>query len=102
MDQQVAIRWRANENFMMRTIADESVLIPIGEVPDPRFENCMINMNETSAFLWNLFAEAPTTEEEAVAAAEAEFSAPPGVIAQHIHIFVTTYDKLGLLLKEEE
>lgn len=94
-------RWIANDNFMLRTIAEESVLIPVGEVPDPRFENCMITMNETSAFLWELFAESGRTETEAVEAAEAQFEASEGVIAQHIHEFVKTYAELGLLIKED-
>lgn len=85
----------------MRTIAGESVLIPIGEVHDPRFENCMITANKTTAFLWDLFTTQPRTEAEAVAAAEAEFSAPEGVISQHIHEFILAYNDLGLLHKEE-
>lgn len=101
VDNQVAVRWRTNDNFLMRTIAGESVLVPIGEVPDPRFENCMITVNETTAFLWDLFTAQPRTEAEAVEAAEAEFSAPEGVIAQHIHEFILAYNDLGLLHKEE-
>lgn len=94
-------RWKTNENFLMRTIAGESVLIPVGDVHDPRFENCMISVNETTAFLWEFFSGTARTEAEAVEVAEAAFSAPPGVIAQHIHDFVITYVDLGLLLKEE-
>lgn len=100
-EQCAGVRWRANDNFLLRTIAGESVLIPIGEVHDPRFENCMISVNETTAFLWEFFSETPRTEEEAVEAAEAAFDAPEGMIAQHIHEFVTVYDDLGLLHKEE-
>lgn len=100
-EQTADIRWCANENFLLRTIAGESVLIPIGEVPDPRFDNCMISVNETTVFLWEFFSEAPHTEREAVEAAEAAFSAPEGVIAQHIHEFILVYNDLGLLHKEE-
>lgn len=93
-------RWRTNEDFMLRTIAGESVLIPIGNVQDPRFDNCMITLNDTAAFLWQLFADAPRTEAEAVAAAEDAFSAPDGVIAAHIREFIAAYADLGLLCKE--
>ena len=95
-------RWQANEDFILRTIAGESVLVPVGNVQDPRFDNCMITMNETAAFLWQLFTDAPRTEEEAIAAAEEAFSAPDGVIAAHIREFIAEYANLGLLIKENE
>ena len=95
-------RWRTNADFILRTIAGESMLIPIGNVQDPRFDNCMITMNETAAFLWQFFTDAPRTEEEAIAAAEDAFSAPDGVIAAHIREFVAEYANLGLLIKENE
>ena len=95
-------RWQANEDFILRTIAGESVLIPVGNVQDPRFDNCMITMNETAAFLWKLFSDAPRTEEEAIAAAEAAFSAPEGVISGHIREFIAEYAAYGLLRKENE
>ena len=95
-------RWQANGNFILRTIAGESVLIPVGNVQDPRFDNCMITMNESAAFLWRFFSDAPRTEEEAIAAAEEAFSAPAGVIGAHIHQFVAEYANLGLLHKEKE
>lgn len=95
------VLWKANENFLLRNIGGDSVLVLIGKAPSPRLENCMISMNETSVFLWELFANAPVTEREAVEAAEKEFSAPEGVIAEHIHQFIKDYAEIGLLLKEE-
>lgn len=95
------VRWRTNENFLLRTIAGESVIIPIAEVPDPRFENCMISVNETTVFLWEFFSAQPRTESEAVEAAEQAFEAPAGVIAAHIHEFIEAYSNYGLLHKEE-
>lgn len=95
-------RWQTNGDFILRSIAGESMLIPVGNVSDPRFDNCMITLNESAAFLWRFFSDAPRTEEEAIAAAEAEFSAPEGVIATHIREFITEYAKYGLLRKENE
>lgn len=95
------VLWKANENFLLRNIGGDSVLVLIGKAPSPRLENCMISMNETSAFLWELFEKAPVTEQQAVEAARAEFSAPDGVIEQHIRVFIKTYAEIGLLLKEE-
>ena len=99
--QTAEIRWRTNDNFLLRTVAGESVLIPIGEVPDPRFDNCMISVNETTVFLWEFFSEQARTESEAVEAAQQAYEAPDGVIAEHIHEFITAYFELGLLHKEE-
>lgn len=95
-------RWQANEGFLLRSIAGEHVLIPVNNVHDPRFDNCMITMNDTAAYLWKLFSDAPRTEEEAISAAEASFSAPEGVIAGHIREFIAEYANLGLLRKEKE
>lgn len=95
------IRWRTNENFLLRTIAGESMIIPIGDISDPRFDNCMISVNETTVFLWEFFSEQPRTEAEAVEAAEEAFEAPAGVIAAHIHEFIEAYFNFGLLHKEE-
>lgn len=100
-EQYTAERWCTNENFLLRTIAGESMLIPVGEVHDPRFDNCMISVNETTAFLWEFFSGQPRTEAEAVDAAEEAFDAPPGMIAADIHEFITAYFELGLLHKEE-
>lgn len=93
-------RWRANDNFVLRTVAGESVLVPVGEVPDVRFANCMITMNETGAFLWDYFS-APRSYTQAVQAAEAAFSAPEGEIALHVKEYIIGFAELGLLLKEE-
>ena len=101
-EQHLLGRWKTNEDFILRTIAGESVLVPCGSVQDPRFDNCMITLNETAAFLWKLFTESPRTAEEATAAAEEAFSAPDGVIAAHIREFIAEYANLGLLIKENE
>ncbi len=94
-------RWTVNDNYVLRTIGGESVLVQIGDAPDPRLDNAMISMNETGAFLWNLFLGTPMTEDEAVQAAEAAFSAPDGVIKTHIHAFVKEFSEIGLLIKED-
>ena len=94
-------RWTVNDNYLLRTIGGESVLVQVGEAPDPRLENAMISINETGAFLWNLFLGSPMTEDEAVQAAKAEFTAPEGVIKAHIHAFIKAFSEIGLLIKED-
>ena len=64
MQQEKVQRWHSNDNFILRTVGGENVLVQIGDSPDPRLDNCMISLNETSAFLWNFFAEGDHSEEE--------------------------------------
>lgn len=97
----MGIRWTVNDNYLLRTIGGESVLVQIGEAPDSRLDNAMISINETGAFLWNLFLGSPMTEDEAVQAAEAEFTAPEGVIKTHIQAFIKAFSEIGLLIKED-
>lgn len=97
---ETSIRWKTNENFLLRTIGGESVLVPVGEVPDPRFENCMISMNDSSAFLWDLFSAGYKTEQEAVEAALAAYTAAPGEIKAHVRAFVANFERVGLLIRE--
>ena len=54
-------KYRANPDFLLREVAGEAVLIPIGEAGV--FENSVISLNDTCSFLWKLFQE-PRTEEE--------------------------------------
>ena len=97
----MSIRWTVNDNYLLRTIGGESILVQIGDAPDQRLDNAMISLNETGAFLWDLFQSTPMTEDEAVQAAEAVFSAPEGVIKTHIHAFINEFSAIGLLIKED-
>ena len=100
--EQKTCRWQCNPQFMIREVMGEALLVPVDGAVDARFENCMISLNETSAFLWKLFMAGPKSEEEAVELARMEYSAPEGVIEDHIHRFVAAYAECGLLVKEEK
>ena len=43
---------RRNENFILRRVADMSVIVPLG----------MISVNETGAFLWDLLEQEQTLQ----------------------------------------
>lgn len=89
--------FKANPNFILREVAGEAVLVPVGEAGI--FENSVILLNETCRFLWQLFQE-PRTEEEVIAEARKEYSDPDGEMEQGIKDFIREYLKYGLLKEE--
>lgn len=90
-------KYRANPDFLLREVAGEAVIIPVGEAGV--FENSVISLNDTCSFLWKLFQE-PRTEEEVIAEAKKEYSDPDGEMEQGIKNFIEEYVKYGLLKEE--
>ena len=90
-------KFKANPDFLLREVAGEAVLIPVGEAGV--FENSVISLNDTCSFLWKLFQE-PRTEEEVIAEAKTEYSDPDGEMEQGIRSFIEEYVKYGLLKEE--
>ncbi len=71
------IYYRRNPQYLFRSIAGETVLVPVGEAA-LNF-NGMASLNETGAFLWNLLEEKRTVEElSAALAKEYELSKEQG------------------------
>lgn len=89
--------FKANPNFLLREVAGEAVLVPVGEAGI--FENSVISLNETCRFLWQLFQE-PRTVEDVIAEARKEYSDPDGEMEQGIYDFIREYLKYGLLKEE--
>ena len=89
--------FKANPNFLLRDVAGEAVLIPIGEAGI--FENSVISLNDTCRFLWQQFQEAKSVE-DVIAEAKKEYSDPDGEMEQGIKDFVEEYLKYGLLKEE--
>ena len=89
--------FKANPDFLLREVAGEAVLVPVGEAGI--FENSVISLNETCSFLWKLFQQ-PRTEEEVLAEARKEYSDPDGEMEQGIKDFIKEYLKYGLLKEE--
>ena len=89
--------FRANPNFLLREVAGEPVLVPVGEVGV--FENSVISLNETCSFLWKLFQE-PRSAEDVIAEARKEYSDPDGEMEQGIKDFIREYLQYGLLKEE--
>ncbi len=92
-------RFQTNPNFLLREIAGEAVLIPVGEAGI--FENSVISLNESCSFLWQLF-QTPRTAEEAIAEAKKEYDDPDGVLEQGVYQFIKEYFQYELLREEKE
>lgn len=92
-------RFQANPNFLLREIAGEAVLIPLGEAGV--FENTVISLNESCSFLWRLF-QTPRTAQEAVAETRKEYSDPDGTLEQGVRQFIHDYLEYDLLMEEKE
>lgn len=89
--------FRANPDFLLREVAGEAVLVPVGEAGI--FENSVISLNETCRFLWQLFQQ-PRTVEDVIAEARKEYSDPDGEMEQGIKDFIREYLQYGLLKEE--
>lgn len=89
-----------NPDFILREIGNESVLVPV--VEDGPFQNTMLNMNETSAWLWRHFRNGATPA-EVLEIARREFDSEKGdkFIEFGVFRYVLESVDLGILLPEE-
>lgn len=86
--------YQVNPNFILREIAGEALLVPVGEAGV--FENSMISLNVTSLFLWKQFDE-PSTVDDVIKKAQAAYDDPSGKMEAEIRQFVIEYVKAGLI-----
>lgn len=82
--------FRVNENYVLREVAGEYVLVPTGDLPG----NVMITMNRPCAFLWEQMKE-PKTVGDLIFAAKQRFDDPTGELEAHIREFVEYRVKTG-------
>lgn len=90
-------RYKANPDFLLREIGGEAVLVPLGDVGV--FENTMLSLNETCAFLWKVF-QSPKTAQEAIDEAKEAYEGDVSEIEQGVLGFIRDYAKYKLLLEE--
>ncbi len=88
----------SNPDYVLREIAGECVLVPVGEACI--VTNGIISLNDTSSFLWKCF-QTPKTIEEAIAQAKEIYEDPEGVMEAQIKGCVEQYAELGILKKEQ-
>lgn len=90
-------RYKANPDFLLREIGGEAVLVPLGDVGV--FENTMLSLNETCAFLWKAF-QSPKTAQEVIDEAKEAYEGDAAEIEQGVLGFIRDYAKYKLLLEE--
>ena len=83
---------KIKNGFVIRKVGGESVVVPVGEMS--KTFHGMINLNETGAFLWNLFTEERTAD-EAVAALLAEYEVEESIARADIEAFMKTIAENG-------
>lgn len=91
-------KYKVNPNFLLREIAGEGILIPIDEASI--FKNSVINLNETSQYLWKQFVK-PQSAAEVINQAKSTYNAPEGVIEKEVVEFINAFLKVGLLEEEK-
>lgn len=90
-------RYKANPDFLLREIGGEAVLVPLGDVGV--FENTMLSLNETCAFLWKAF-QSPKTAQEVIDEAKEAYDGDASEIEQGVHSFIKDYSHYKLLMEE--
>ncbi len=85
---------KINENFLLRDVAGQKVVLPVGEAAE-RF-NGMIRLNDTGILLWTLL-EQETNEEALLAAMLKEYEIDEETARADIHRFIETLRKAGIL-----
>lgn len=85
---------KVSENFVMREIAGEIVVIPTGTVAQ-RF-NGLISMNEVSAFIWE-HLEACQTPEDMLALVLNEYDVSEDVARKDVFQFLADLKKAGMI-----
>lgn len=91
-------RYCANEDYILREIAGETILVPTGASAD--HFNGMMTLNETSRFLWELF-RMPHTLKETVAVAQEQYDDDSRSLESDIYDFMNESVMLGFLKEEE-
>ncbi len=78
---------KIKKGFVLRVVAGESVVVPVGEMS--KTFHGMINLNETGAFLWKFFSEEHTVE-EGVEALLQEYEVERELATTDVQTFVDT------------
>ncbi len=76
---------KINQEFVLRQIADEFVLVPIGKTA-LEF-NGIITINEVGAFIWKLLSEEKTTD-EIIESILDEYEIDKAIVDKDVHRFI--------------
>ena len=92
-------RYRTNENFLLREIGGENLLIPVGEAGI--YNNTMITLNATCCFIWKQY-EQPRTIQEVVTEILTYYTGDEATIVQDVCQFTIEALQSGLLREESK
>lgn len=87
-------RYRVSPDFLLREIAGESILVPVGDAAG--VGNCIISLNESGSFLWKQY-QSPRTPEDVVRAAKEVYSDSSGRMEQEIREYTLKFLQAGFL-----
>ena len=87
---------KINENFLLREVAGQKVVLPVGEAAE-KF-NGMIRLNDTGIYLWTLL-EKDTNEDALLAAMLKDYEIDEETARTDIHRFVEALRKAGILVE---
>ena len=87
---------KINENFLLRDIAGQKVVLPVGEAAE-QF-NGMIRLNDTGIYLWTLL-EQDTTEDALLSAMLQDYEIDEETARADIRRFVETLRRAGILVE---
>lgn len=85
---------KIKEGFILREVAGAYIVVAVGE--GVKTFNCVINLNETGAFLWNALQK-DITEEQLVKALLDEYEVSEEVAKRDVGAFVKKLTEAGLI-----
>lgn len=77
---------KIKENFVMQELADEYIVIPVGEAADKL--HGVIRLNTSGAFIWKMLSEKDITKEELIEELCTAFSVDRTIAADDISSFL--------------
>ena len=88
---------KAEKNMILRQVAGEYILIPVGEMAQKI--HGMVSVTESGQLLWNKLQQS-CSETELVDALLSEYDVDRTTAEQDVRDFVTKMDQLGLLAED--
>lgn len=85
---------KIKSGFMLRTVADNYIVVPVGEA-SKQF-NGMITLNETSAFLWNFLVKG-ISEEKLVDELMKKYDVSREIATRDVKSFIDKLEKINVL-----
>lgn len=89
-------KYVTSEDYILRSIAGESVLVSLAD--DDYLGNSILTVNDTFAFLWELYRQ-PRTLAEVIALTKEEYDDPQGGMEGHVRSFLWQCVQLKLLIE---